>query len=255
MPVQLFNLSYTPGYRHVFLREMNGHDEISLAENGSNDVLDFLDRLIVRKHHDSAEAPPASAISVADRDRLLAAIYKTYFGSMISSVLTCSSCAKPFDTDFSLDELARYNETRAVPTRRDDEGYFDVDGFGRFRLPSGEDEMAVVGLDASQAEMELIRRCMGSTPSKERAVKLQELMEQVAPLLFVETTVICPECNHQQSAVFDMQEFLMSRLRNEQQRTLAEIHCLAISYKWRHKEILNLTRSLRKTYSRLSGLE
>jgi hypothetical protein len=66
MPVQLFNLSYTPGYRHVFLREMNGHDEIRLAENDCNDVLDFLGRLIVRKHQDSAEAPPAATISIAD---------------------------------------------------------------------------------------------------------------------------------------------------------------------------------------------
>jgi hypothetical protein len=101
----------------------------------------------------------------------------------------------------------------------------------------------------------LLQRCIPGPFQKDRSAEIQQAMAQQAPVLLAYMSATCPECGHTQSAHFDMQSFLMARIKNERKRVAAEVHCLAVAYRWSHREILDLPRSLRKTYVSLNGFE
>jgi Cft2 family RNA processing exonuclease len=67
----------------------------------------------------------------------------------------------------------------------------------------------------------------------------------------LEMQAICPECAREQNVRFDMQTFLLVRLKKERPRLLYEIHRIASSYHWSQQEILQLPRTLRKQYVEL----
>ncbi|UOQ64824.1 hypothetical protein [Hymenobacter volaticus] len=83
---------------------------------------------------------------------------------------------------------------------------------------------------------------------------VQQQMETLGPVLITEITTSCPECGVSQQATFDMQSFLLTRLKNERKRLMVEVHAIALNYSWGHNEILNLPRTMRKTYAELIGL-
>jgi hypothetical protein len=80
-------------------------------------------------------------------------------------------------------------------------------------------------------------------------------MNQIAPPLSGDIETHCPECQRVQHVHFDMQTYFMARMKQERRRVTAEIHCIAMAYKWSHSEILALPRSLRKRYASLIGFD
>lgn len=253
MPAWSFELYFTAGARAVALRELNGFDELMIDDAGTPGILKLLNRLIVQP---LANDKPLKAekIAIADRDYLLSGIYKYTFGPRIQSVLPCQACTQHFDIDFLIDDLVAHTRGNATTAGRDTDGFYTSNNY-RFRLPNGEDELAVMGLSAQQAEQQLLHRCVPQPFSEEDTAPIQEQMEQAGPILLMNMQATCPECQVQQDVRFDMQSFLQARLTNERKRVAAEIHCLAATYRWSHHEILELPRSLRKTYAGLIGLE
>src|SRR5262245_57263503 len=88
------------GRRWAKLRPLTGEDEMALdpADPGAANAL--LGRLLA----DSNAATGAhclSALSVTDRDRLLAALYRAEFGDRIDAVAACSHCHEEFEFNFS----------------------------------------------------------------------------------------------------------------------------------------------------------
>ena len=254
MPVYSFSLPITTGAQPVFLREMNGGDELLCDEPGSLGVLSLLNRVMTPPDK-SGNTIRAEKIVIAERDFILSVIYKVTYGSRIQSTLHCQSCKSTFDLDFSLEEWVKHTRQHIESSDPDTEGYFHLGDNGRFRLPNGEDEIAVWGLPAEQAEKTLLSRCIPELVSPSSAAAIQQSMEKLAPPLFADMETQCPECGHQQTAHFDMQTFFLARMRNERKRVAAEVHCIATTYKWSHKEILELPRSVRKMYAALIGLE
>ena len=125
----------------------------------------------------------------------------------------------------------------------------------RFRLPSGEDEIAVIGLSPEDAERELLRRCVIEGNPHAGNGGLQETMKNLAPLLDLNVEAVCPECGGSQMVHFDIQYFLLSRLRLDQERLAYEVHRLSAFYGWGLKEILDLPSRLRRTYVGLAEME
>jgi hypothetical protein len=253
MPAYTFKLLFTPGNHFVSLRELNGYDELMIEDAGTSGIISLLNRLMVEDA--VGKLPSAAKLAIADRDYVLAEIYKYTYGSRIQSVLTCQSCTQPFDLDFLLDDLVAHTRGETLACTIDDHGFYITEDQDRFRLPNGEDELATYGLKADQAEQLLLCRCLPEPVTKEKADRIQALMERLAPILNMNMQVTCPECRHIQEAHFDIQSFLLAQLKNERKQAAAEVHCLAATYHWSHQEIIELPRSLRKMYVSLIGMQ
>lgn len=244
------SLNFTPGVNRVCLRELNGFDETSVDGTGTESALQLLDRLLVKKPDTNLGEGMAGAITTADRDRLLVAIYQKTYGNRIESTLPCSACQEPFDLNFTLSELQSFIHTveQEVPVKQMERGIYELENGSRFRLPRGEDEYAILGQSTETAEKMLLDRCL-LDPSEEGDLDLlQQAMSQLAPVFETELAANCPECGHHQMIHFDLQTYLLTALRQEKKRIALEVHRLARAYGWSHQELLSLPRSLRRTY-------
>ncbi len=115
-------------------------------------------------------------------------------------------------------------------------------------MPNGEDELAVLGLSSEQAAIIMFDRCLANSAVKQNK-EIIEVMEELGPVLTTDLSINCPECGSSQSVQFDIQSYLLTRLKNESKKLTAEIHSIALAYGWSHREILDLPRSLRQTYT------
>src|SRR5262249_9670477 len=161
--------------------------------------------------------------------RLLAAVYRQSFGSRIESTVTCSACREPFDLDFSLDALAASlrPETSPPGVEREGGGIFRLSDQRRFRLPTGADEVAVVGLEAAAAQQELLRRCLIEGSAGDDPDAVLAAMQAVAPLCDLDLDARCPSCENPQQVHFDLQQFLLGSILEERRLRVLEIHRIA----------------------------
>ena len=222
------------------VRELTGRDEFSVLGTNTANAIDLLTGLI--------DSPPSVMdLVAADRDRLLAAVYKRAFGDRIESTLTCSECSQPFDLDFSLNSvIASITESGNDEWTRLPGGRFEAANGFSFRLPTGRDELDAIGGTTREVESMLLLRCTEGQEWPEGKVAFEELLEQVAPIIDLELVATCPECRHIQKVQFDIQTYLLGALLGERRRLLADINCIARSYSWSLDEILSLSRSDRR---------
>jgi len=252
--VQLNNVD---GGGRAFLREITGAEEQSITSTTTADAIKLLGGLLVNSLPGSLQPEQLTGLHAGDRDRMLAEVYQRIYGQRVESTVNCSQCGEVFDLDFSLSNLLEslnIGEDSEQVEPLGDGSYLLADGL-RFRLPTVEDEFAVIGLAAEVAERELLLRCIEDLPEgfdlNDRAGQIQAAMESVAPIVDLELDARCPECGHEQQVHFDLQNFLLSALGAERGKLMAEIHSLASSYGWSLTDILKLPRSQRRN---LAGL-
>lgn len=240
-------LGLTPGIDAVYLRSLCGTDELAVEKTDTKNLIQFLDSLMMKGA--MGNHVNAGQIVTADRDRILAALYISIYGSKVESTLSCQNCGQKFDLDFSLEDLL--NHYQFVPEQVPENGTYRLEPGICFRLPNGEDEILINGLSKQDAEKILIDRCLleGNPETDKEIVQLK--MEELAPVLNLEMQAICPECSHAQKVQFDMQSFFLLKLMQERRLLINEIHCIASHYHWSQKEILDLPRNLRKQYMAL----
>ena len=232
------------------LREMTGRDERAVSGTSTVDAIQLLDALLDDSSTDREQRLCASDLVAADRDRLLAAVYERAFGDRIESTLVCERCAQPFELCFLLSEL-----TESIRKPRSVDGWRHL-GNGRFttatgvsfRLPTGNDELAVARLSPKEAESSLLSRCAEIDAWPGGANAFEEMLDEIAPLLDLELKANCPECGHIHTLQFDIQRYLLGVIVGERRRLLAEIHRIATAYAWSLNEILSLTRSDRRRF-------
>jgi hypothetical protein len=241
---------FTAGWPQAWLREISGLEEQSVAGTQVTEAIGLVDRLLVKGHR---SAGGAKDMASADRDRVLAAIYRQTYGDHIKGTLECRACEAPFDMDFSLggfvDHTYAADET-PVAQQLPDGSYLIQEGL-QLRLPTGEDEVAVIGLDAEKAASKLLERCLVAGDLQAAEAVGEEMISQIAPMLQTEMAAPCPECGHVMSVSFDVQTYLLQSLLQDQERLAWEVHRLATAYGWGLKEILKLPRSMRRNYARL----
>jgi hypothetical protein len=223
-------------------RPLNGRDERSVEGAGVLDALALIDRLNVDRPGALVVQGKAATLASAVRDRALAGIYLQNYGAMIWSSLRCTACGERYDLSLSLPDLLKTYSMAMPPP---DGMYQTVDGV-RFRLPTGVDELAVIGLPPQAARRELLKRCM--LTEYVDADTVEAVMEAAAPLLNTELQGTCPECGVVQIMGFDMGTYLLRQLLSDKERLPGEVHTLAMVYGWSHNDILNLTRSERRRY-------
>nr|HMT28426.1 hypothetical protein [Bacteroidia bacterium] len=191
----------------------------------------------------------ATKIVISDRDRILARLFISMYGSNVESTVPCTNCNEDFDISFSLEDLLNHYHPSHVIEKGN--GTYELENGTTFRLPNGEDEMSIRGMSASMAESLLLERCLIKGNPEADKERVQSKMEELAPVLNVDIEAKCPECNHVQQVKFDMQSFFMMKLKQERATLFSEVHCLAATYHWSQKEILELPRQVRKKYVEL----
>jgi hypothetical protein len=241
-------LRFAGASRIARLRELTGRDEYAVSGASTANAIDLLAALI--KSIPTGETGPLNAVDLvaADRDRLLASIYENAFGDRIESTLTCARCGEPFDLHFSLRQLIESVDKRTSigDWKPLGDGRFEAVGGPSFRLPTGRDELAVVGLASDEVESLLLSRCAEGGEWPQGRVAFEELLERVAPLLDLELAARCAECSHPHTIQFDIQSYVLGAIAGERRRLLAEINRIASAYGWSLDEILSLTRSDRR---------
>lgn len=248
------SLLFTTGWPQAWLREISGFEEQSIAGTHVMEAINLIDKLLVKGHR--AETT-AQKLASPDRDRIMAAIYQQTYGDQIKGTLECSECEALFDMDFSLAGFVDHThqpQPEAATKRLNDGSFLLADGL-QMRLPTGEDEMSVMGLSEEELANKLLERCLIKGKAEEVQPEVMESLAELAPMLQTEITSTCPECGHEMAVFFDIQVYLLQSLLQDQEGLSWEIHRLATAYGWGLKEILELPRSVRKRYSNLIEAE
>ncbi|MCE9574933.1 MAG: hypothetical protein K8W52_17420 [Deltaproteobacteria bacterium] len=231
----------------MFVRPLRGDDEESVVDADTWSAIALVDRLLVDVAGAACAPGEAAALSAADRDQVLAAVYRAELGDRVASTVTCPACAAQFDLDFRLSALcAAIRPEPEVATAGAAGRYFLADGT-ELRVPTGHDELAAAM--SPDPEHTLAARCRLSGDADDATIAA--VLERIAPLVSTELDAVCPECGHAHLVRFDVQPFLLARLLAERDQRLTEVHRLARGYGWSLSEILSLPRSRRRAYVEL----
>jgi len=141
-----------------------------------------------------------------------------------------------------------------------------VDGYEvQFRLPNSQDLVAVAESgDAAAGRRLLLESCLlaarlgdedksaGELPT-DLVESLTARMAQADPQANVWLNLACPSCGHRWQAPFDIASFLWRELNFWAERTLQQVHSLALAYGWTEADILALSPWRRQYYLNLAG--
>ena len=194
-----------------------------------------------------------------DRDFLLVQLSRLMFGDVIYQTVVCpeTSCAKRVDLALDLRSLAA-DSVEVSATRC----FVLPDGRqGVLRLATAGDQAELYGVAESELEACFLARCMVPTdgceandwrsiPEGYRARIVEESV-RAAPTLDVDLDLVCVECGHDFSYVYEPLASLLSELRQGRAGLRRDVHCIASHYHWSEREILNLTRAERRAYIEL----
>jgi hypothetical protein len=239
------------GRRRAFLKSLTGADEMA-ADAGP---LALLDRLLVAGSQAIASGE-AARLSVADRDRLLAAIHREVFGDRIEADAPCQGCNRLFAIAFSLTALVDGQKPQPLAgvDGPDGAGHYRL-GQVTFRLPTSEDLDAAIGLPAPQRGATLLARCIVEGAESAREDEIEAAMAALGPILDTDLDTTCPHCATAQRVRFAIDRYLLRCLANERRFLLQETHRIARAYGWSHAAIMALPRRDRQQYVRLIDAE
>jgi len=242
------------------LRPLTGHEEDWLAHHHGQPSAVVVTRLLahclVRVGDLEAGPDLPGKLLVGDRDFLMLQLRRLTLGDRFQAVLVCPACGAKADVDFTTGDVPveRHPQTSARLMLE----------FGKpharcvqFRLPSGADQEAVLGMPVDEAAEALLDRCVlddggHSLSAREREAVIEE-MERLAPKVELELDVKCPECGHAFLVPFDTTLFFFREMRLSGRQLLGEVHLLALYYHWSEDQILGLQRSRRRAYLELLG--
>jgi hypothetical protein len=191
------------------------------------------------------------ALTVLDRDILVAALRQRLFGERIQSTVRCprDGCGRLMDIDFDLGDLP-------LPERSDPEPRYEFKVGGKRisgRLPNGGDQEAVALVarnDLDGAAQLILKRCVDHLEmlSSEQVAGLHEEMARRDPQLDTDFDAHCPECGNDFKVHFDVQDFLLREISAAGRQLYRQVHTLAWYYHWSEAEILAMPLQKRRVY-------
>jgi uncharacterized protein YbaR (Trm112 family) len=239
------------------LRPLAGREEEWLASHpgtpGAKAVTRLLSACLVHLDGEPPAYEYVQRLLVGDRDYLMLQLRCMTLGDHFRAVLVCPACNAKMDVDFDADEVPIERRPQMTSTYTLDLGSEEKRcRTVRFRLPTGGDQEAVLGMDMESAVDALLGRCLidnGGTPlSPTERNTVIDAMEQLAPEINLELELVCPECGLAFVEPFDITTFFFKEMRVNAGMLLREVHHLAFYYHWNESDILSLTRERRRAY-------
>jgi hypothetical protein len=194
--------------------------------------------------------PEESYDSLADwslgrRNRALAALHISCFGSVLNGWADCPRCAEALE--FQLDAGSLIAEPPSA------DAAITVDG-RNYRVPSTRDLAAIADArDPAAASLQLLRRCVLDTsePAGWSVAEIEEIgsrMAEADPLSETRLAFRCAACDHQWGENFDIASFLWAEIEARARHVIADVHVLASAYGWSESQILALGETRRGRY-------
>lgn len=196
-------------------------------------------------------------LPVGQRDGRLLTLRAWTFGEQLLGFATCPACEESLELTFNVNDI-RVAADEDVPDAFD----LDIDAYHlRFRLPNSLDMMASAsnGDDAVTVRQRLLERCFLAAEQDGEAHSLNRLpssvittmamrMAEADPQADVQTALVCPACDHQWQAAFDIGTFFWMEINEWARRTLRIVNALAAAYGWREADILAMSAWRRQLY-------
>jgi hypothetical protein len=241
------------GARRLRLRTLEGYDELKLDPHGRTGFCDFLEGLVAKSDDDCLQPGRVREVAVSDLEGIAAMLQCACYGNRVESTLQCPRCGRGFDLSFDLGALLEgLRKDRQAEIRGPDEnGVFSLPDGRQFRLPTGNDELAVADLTAEEAVRELRSRCVIHGDFESDPEVLDAALNVVGPLVSQEFSAICPHCRATRTTQFHVRQFFLEALAYERRFLNYEIHYLARSYGWSRAEILGMSREDRRLHVKL----
>lgn len=197
-----------------------------------------------------------SKMPIGRRDALLLGIRERMFGPHVDSVAKCAGCGIRLETGFDIKDIIT-----EPPEEGEGSPSFNLDGFRiTCRLPDTNDLLAISGcMDVAEGRKILLSRCLTGIRRNGEDIRADQLptavieavserMAERDPQANVELAMVCPDCGHGWSAIFDIASYLWEELEETVYRILGEVHMLAGSYGWSESEILSMSAWRRQYY-------
>ena len=247
-------LVFTDGHsvQHARLRPLTGREEEWLARYSrmpaAARVTWILRECLIWLEDVPVTINLVRQLLVGDRDYLILQLRHLTLGDEVHAVIQCPACNEKIDVDFRVSEIpieqrSQTNSSHILKL---------ADRSVRFRLPTGGDQEAVLGMTTEEAMDELFDRCLlddgGKEPSKGDRETISEMMGRIAPEVNLELDLMCTECNHGFIQAFDTTAYFFDEMVANGKQLLREVHALALYYHWSERDILSLTRDRRREY-------
>ena len=199
------------------------------------------------------------SMPLGKRDEQLLMVRERLFGTMVQSVTLCPQCQEPIELKFPLSAIQGNYVTACKDSLTVQEGEWDV----QFHNPTTKDLLNLEGIRSSEtAKRQLLSSCIEkAVKNNERVIvdqipqkilkRIEHLMEENDPYADRQIQVQCPACQHDNSLVFDITEFLWKELERYALHLLRKVHCLAGAYGWSERDILNMTPTRQDMYLEL----
>ncbi|HNB52700.1 MAG TPA: hypothetical protein PK530_12190 [Anaerolineales bacterium] len=204
----------------------------------------------------SAEA--LASLPMGQRDARLLALRAQTFGPRLNSLAMCPACGERLELAFDVDDICVGEISDGHPPAPEATLSLSLDDYSiTFRLPNSLD-LAAVTNEADPRQL-LLTRCLLTAAHKGKPCSptrlpqkivqaLVEKMSEVDPQADIQLDLTCPACQHEWLAAFDILAFFWTEIHHWAQRTLREIHLLAVAYGWSEHEILALSPWRRAMY-------
>jgi len=207
-------------------------------------------------------------LPVGARDKHLLRLRESLFGDAVAAISQCPNCREGLDVAFSVGDISEPDggktgrEIMESPTQTHQlqaEGYTIA-----YRVPTSADLLAITDTpNRVEPQLALLQRCVtgleqdgiqarvDALPSSVIAAISSE-MADADPQAQIELALVCPECSHAWSALFDIAAFLWSEIHAWAHRILQQVHTLARVYGWREADILAMSVQRRQIYLELA---
>lgn len=194
-----------------------------------------------------------AGLAIGQRDRLLLTLRELTLGHRMRLFGKCPECGRGLELALSTKDIR--SETSTAETIMREEG-LEVS----FRLPDSNDLAAASRApDIAKAKRLLLERCLlgvmrfgkpCSPPdlNDEEIGHLAARMAECDPQADVLIEMICPDCSHAWTSIFDISAFFWKELQAEAKRLLLEVHALAWAYGWSEGDILSMSAARRRSY-------
>ena len=195
----------------------------------------------------SGGAEAARALSVGDRQWLLAQLAVHLGQAHVWITGTCAACEAAFDAPLDL---------AALPVKPAGEGYPErtveaPENLIRVRAPTGADQEAIAGLPEAEAVAVLLARCVDGantrTLSPDTLERIDAALAEISPEAAAEVETTCPSCGAACRAGFDLADVVFAHLGDP----FEDVHVIASAYHWSEGDILALPAARRRRYLHL----